>query len=82
MNAESLIKQISELPPALQAQVADFVEFLSTRDKLTKQPHPSPELGELVNDPAIGMWADREDMRDGVEWVRRLRESEWAGGGR
>jgi len=25
------------------------------------------------------MWADREDMRDGVEWVRRLRESEWAG---
>lgn len=35
--------------------------------------------GNLGNNPALGMWADREDMRDGVEWVRRLRESEWAG---
>jgi hypothetical protein len=35
--------------------------------------------GKLENDPAIGMWADREDMRDGVEWVKRLRESEWGG---
>lgn len=28
----------------------------------------------LAEDPAIGMWADREDMKDSVAWVRRQRE--------
>lgn len=34
------------------------------------------ELGadpNWMNDPAIGMWADREDMADPTEWVRQLR---------
>jgi hypothetical protein len=25
-------------------------------------------------DPAIGMWADREDMKDVERWVRQLRK--------
>ncbi len=29
---------------------------------------------DLRNEPLFGMWADREDMADSVEWVRRQRE--------
>ena len=39
------------------------------RERLSKVP--------LREDPAIGMWADREDMRDSAAWVRKLRQSEW-----
>ena len=37
---------------------------------------PKP-LGPLRDDPAIGMWKDREDMHDSTAWVRALRRSEW-----
>lgn len=29
---------------------------------------------DLENLPFFGMWADRDDMSDGVAWVRRERE--------
>jgi hypothetical protein len=38
------------------------------RERLGKAP--------LREDPAIGMWADREDMKDSAAWVRKLRQSE------
>jgi len=33
--------------------------------------------GPLAEDPAIGMWKDREDMKDSAAWVRRQRE-QWS----
>ncbi|NCO43637.1 MAG: hypothetical protein COZ06_34665 [Armatimonadetes bacterium CG_4_10_14_3_um_filter_66_18] len=34
--------------------------------------------GEDDFDPiGFGMWANRTDMKDGVEWVRNLRDKEW-----
>ena len=27
----------------------------------------------LQDDPAVGIWADREDMKDSAAWVRKLR---------
>lgn len=29
--------------------------------------------GHLLEDPAVGMWADREDMKDVHAWLRKLR---------
>ncbi len=29
------------------------------------------------NHPCIGMWKDREDMKDSVQWVRDLRQRQW-----
>jgi hypothetical protein len=31
----------------------------------------------LREDPAIGMWADREGMQDSAAWVRKLRQGGW-----
>ena len=31
----------------------------------------------LREDPAIGMWADREDMQDSAAWVRKLPQGRW-----
>jgi hypothetical protein len=31
------------------------------------------KANKLANHPAIGMWADREDMRDVHAWLRKIR---------
>jgi hypothetical protein len=31
----------------------------------------------LAEDPAIGMWKDREDMHDSAAWVHEMRQHEW-----
>lgn len=31
---------------------------------------------DLASHPAVGMWKDREDMKDPVKWVREMREKE------
>ena len=35
----------------------------------------SDESEDFANQPFFGMWADREDMRDSVAWVRKQREA-------
>ena len=38
------------------------------------QDKDSDKSEEFANLPCFGMWADREDMRDSVEWVQKQRE--------
>jgi hypothetical protein len=42
-------------------------------DSTTRKPTPE-EIEEVTSMPFFGMWADREDMKDSVAWVRRQRE--------
>lgn len=36
---------------------------------------PKPlTMGELLESPLVGMWADRDDITDGAEFARLLRE--------
>ena len=37
------------------------------------QDKDSNESEDFANLPCFGMWADREDMRDSVAWVRKQR---------
>ena len=48
----------------LESLIARAEEIL--RERVRKTPLPE--------DSAIGMWKDREDMKDSVAWVRRERE--------
>lgn len=41
----------------------------------------TPGSEDFASLPVFGMWADREDMRDGAAWVRREREA-WQQRGR
>ena len=51
----------------LEALIARAEAIL--RERITKTP--------LREDPAIGMWKDREDMADSATWVREVRQREW-----
>lgn len=35
------------------------------------------KLFDLSNEPFVGMWSDRSEMDDSVQWVRNMRNQEW-----
>jgi len=76
MRQERVWREYSALPPELQKQVADFIAFLRTRYAPLRVSKTAKRT-KLADEPFIGMWHDREDMRDSSAWVRRIRQSEW-----
>ena len=78
MATPRIVQDIASLPPEAQKQVSDFVALLKTRYAIT--PHKKIKRGKLEDEPFIGMWKDRADMRDSTQWVRELRKREWRGG--
>ncbi len=74
--AQTIHQHVVNFPPDKQAEVLDFILFLEHK----------PESGEarektavphcrLRDEPAIGIWQDRQDMQDSSEWVRNLRRT-------
>jgi hypothetical protein len=51
----------------LRALIAEAQAILRMRARKTP----------IAEDPAIGMWADREDMQDSTAWEREVRKREW-----
>ena len=75
MTNEEILREINSLPVEAQRQIADFVSFLRERYKNSK-PKKNP-VSDLETEAFVGMWRDREDLRDASAWVRNLRETHW-----
>jgi len=75
MKAEAISEEFKQLPPEGQRAVIDFIAFLRQRYKTAERSRQVKR--QLREDPFIGMWKDREDLKDTTSWVRTLREREW-----
>lgn len=75
MTNEEILREINSLPTEAQRQVEDFIAFL----RLRYQSAQRSEVAEtnLETEEFIGMWRDREDLRDSTAWVRNARQSHW-----
>ena len=76
MSSESILRQISSLPPEKQREVLDFIAFLQEKGSTFKRPRKS-----LKKEPFIGMWQGRAEMADSSKWVKTLRRANWANNG-
>lgn len=76
MEPQNINKAISALPPEAQRQVFDFIEFLKIRYRRS-QPGKKAARNKISNEPFIGIWEDRKDMKNSSQWVRSTRETEW-----
>lgn len=76
MESTDMLQDFEALPPEAQRQVADFIAFLKARYAAPRK--AKNKRRSLRDEPFIGMWRDREDMKDSAAWVRRLRRSEWS----
>jgi len=82
MSEKELIKQIKKLPAEAQQEAADFVEFLTQKYIQKPAETDTPKKKSILENSFRGVWKDREDLQDSTKWVRVLRKSRWASGGR
>ncbi len=76
MTNEEVIRNFSALPPEARREVEDFIAFL--RERYGKESEKAT-VGDWREESFVGMWEDREDLHDGgADFVRELRETEWA----
>jgi hypothetical protein len=75
MQEDNFLRDFSALPPEAQRQVTDFIAFLQTRYQPRRNRVKKTKV--LSSEAFIGLWRDREDMRDSAHWVRETRQREW-----
>jgi hypothetical protein len=65
---QNVVKALDTLSDdELRALIAEAQAMLRIRTRKTP----------ISEDPAIGMWAVREDMKDSAAWEREVRKREW-----
>jgi hypothetical protein len=68
------METLQELTPEQQQKVLEYAQTLQQEEDTVATLR---KAGSWHNHPAIGMWKDREDMKDSVDWVRQMRKKHW-----
>lgn len=76
MEQEKLLQELAALPPEGRRQVERLVRSLKKRYALASSGRKA-KRSPLRDEKFVGMWKDREDLKDSIAWVRSLRKSEW-----
>ena len=64
---------VAELPEAWRAKLAQETSALVTV-RIEEETPPAPSEEFITDDPAFGIWRDREDMADVAAYVRKIRQ--------
>ena len=76
MSNNDIQSEFESLPPEGQRKVLELIALLQERYACaeSREGEPSPNIAK---EDFIGMWREREEMKDSVEWVRSSRAREW-----
>jgi hypothetical protein len=74
MTNEELLKELDALQPKERGTIESLIKLFT--DKRVKQVTKAPKRS-FREEKAFGMWKDREDMKDSIEWVRNIRRTHW-----
>lgn len=74
---KQVFKALERLP---DRQVRELLRLAHARAKGSRPVKGSKRLSSLRESPAFGMWKDREDIGDTVEFAERLRDDVWRRG--
>ena len=74
MTNKEIIREFSALPPEARRKVEDFIALLRERYQEKTERAVNDNLTE---ENFVGMWRNREDMRNSSTFVREIRRNEW-----
>ena len=77
MEPSRIDDEIKKLPPMAKKQIFDFIAFIKARHQKPAVNKEAEKRSRLADEPFIGIWKDREDMKDSALWVRKKRKSQW-----
>jgi hypothetical protein len=75
MNTAKIAREMASLPPEARKEIIDFLAFLKARYSTART--KGRKRTKLRNEPFVGMWRARKDMRDSTAWVRNVRQRQW-----
>ncbi|UYZ63017.1 hypothetical protein [Hymenobacter weizhouensis] len=76
METQQLVKEINSLPADALRELERFLVQLKWRYAQSTPP-TQEEIIPLTDPEFFGMYANRDDMRDSVEYIRKLRREQW-----
>jgi hypothetical protein len=71
---KQILNQLHELDPTQWREVLDFIGYLKHREALRREQSYRPEMTarDLLQSELVGIWADREDIKDSLAFARQL----------
>lgn len=76
MNGQKLLERYRSLSATSRRRIDALVASIEQAEQPTKRVSKAP-LASIAEEPFVGMWSDRPEMADSVEWVRDLRRQQW-----
>jgi hypothetical protein len=75
VTEKQVLEQLSDLEPSRWPEVVDFIGYLKHRDSRARAEAGTRELvaRDLLESQVVGLWADRDDIGNSLEYARRLR---------
>lgn len=73
-NTAKILQKVKSYSPDMQREIFDFIEFIENKYKL-KLPVPKKKTS-LREEPFVGMWKNRKEMENSVEYVKNLRRKQ------
>jgi hypothetical protein len=82
VTQEQVLEELSDLEPSRWFEVLDFIGYLKEQESRERARFGVLELTarDLLESGLVGLWADRDDMGDSVEYARQLRREAEAPG--
>ena len=77
MTRQQLLNKYESLSASARRQVDALVASLTEGDE-SKPVRGIRKVESIAEEPFVGMWRERTDMADSVEWVRSLRRRQWS----
>ncbi len=75
MESKGFYSKFESLPIEAQRQVLAFIDFLQKRyESRSKKVN---ERKPITSRKFVGLWENREDLKDSSLWIRNLRKKEW-----
>ena len=75
VTEKQVLEQLSDLEPSRWPEVLDFIGYLKQRDRRTRAKSDGRELTarDLLESGVVGLWADRDDIGNSLEYAHQLR---------
>jgi hypothetical protein len=75
VTEKQVLEELSELEPSRWPEVLDFIGYLKQRAGRHQERSEVYELTarDLLESRIVGLWADRDDISNSLEYARQLR---------
>ncbi len=77
MDLDTAWRTLLSLSPEARSAVVALIEDLKLKSFHGRNPVRNKVSKDLLGEPFVGMWRDREDLSDSSAWVRGCRQREW-----